>query len=186
GRTQFRAMVQTMPESVEKRLTNIMMSFMWGGDAHPRIAREVLYRPINKGGLNLLDIRARNDAINLMWLRTYLGIGLKRPVWTHLADALLAKAIASDSRNIEPAARVNTFLQTWNVSTRAKAGLPHCLKAMIKAAKKYGVWCQSSNPTLALCEQLPVWSHIGREAGRVSENSPSCRCLRDAHQLRTV
>ncbi|OJT08742.1 Transposon TX1 uncharacterized 149 kDa protein [Trametes pubescens] len=38
GRMQFRAMVQTMPESVEKRLTKIMLAFLWDGDAHPRIA----------------------------------------------------------------------------------------------------------------------------------------------------
>ncbi|KAL1938742.1 hypothetical protein VTO73DRAFT_11345 [Trametes versicolor] len=90
GRTQFRAMVQTMPESVEKQLTKIMLSFLWNGDAHPRVAREILHEPIGRGGLKLLNIKARNDAINLMWLKTYLGVGLKRPIWTLLADALLA------------------------------------------------------------------------------------------------
>ncbi|EIW51317.1 uncharacterized protein TRAVEDRAFT_83043, partial [Trametes versicolor FP-101664 SS1] len=49
GRTQFRAMVQTMPESVEKKLTKIMLTFLWNGDVHPRVARERLYEPINRG-----------------------------------------------------------------------------------------------------------------------------------------
>ncbi|EIW61241.1 uncharacterized protein TRAVEDRAFT_78861, partial [Trametes versicolor FP-101664 SS1] len=42
GRTQFRAMVQGMPESVEKSLTKIMINFVWNGDLHPRIEREQL------------------------------------------------------------------------------------------------------------------------------------------------
>ncbi|EIW54201.1 uncharacterized protein TRAVEDRAFT_82766, partial [Trametes versicolor FP-101664 SS1] len=79
GRTQFRATVQVMPKSVEKRLTKIMVDFVWDGDLHPRIEREQLYKPITAGGLKLLDIHSRNEAIDLMWLRRYLTLGLKRP-----------------------------------------------------------------------------------------------------------
>lgn len=186
GRTQFRATVQAMPASVEQRITSTMMKFMWGAAGRPRIAREQLYLPIAKGGLKLLDIGTRNEAIHLMWLKTYLTIGLKRPPWTKLADALLANAVAAESRSTEREARLNTFLQTWRVSTRAKAGLPTCLKEMIKAARKYGVRCVTANPTKNLREQLPVWSHVGRLPGCALENTPSCKCLRRNHQVRTV
>ncbi|EIW64932.1 RNase H, partial [Trametes versicolor FP-101664 SS1] len=57
---------------------------------------------------------------------------------------------------------------------------------MIKAAKKYGVRCDSANPSIALRKQMPLWYHIGREASRVSENTESSRCLREAHRVRTV
>ncbi|EIW60551.1 RNase H, partial [Trametes versicolor FP-101664 SS1] len=56
----------------------------------------------------------------------------------------------------------------------------------MKAAKKYNVRCDASNPTENLRAQLPVWSHIGRAPGRCAENSPGCRCLRNGHQVRTV
>ncbi|EIW64006.1 uncharacterized protein TRAVEDRAFT_109808, partial [Trametes versicolor FP-101664 SS1] len=42
GRTQFLAMAQGMPKEVEKKLTDMAVNFMWKGDKHPRIAREVL------------------------------------------------------------------------------------------------------------------------------------------------
>ncbi|OJT08743.1 Ribonuclease H1 [Trametes pubescens] len=64
--------------------------------------------------------------------------------------------------------------------------MPKCLKAMVMAAKRYNVKCEASNPTAALCAQLPVWNHIGRNSERGTENSPACKCLRDAHQVRTV
>ncbi|EIW61242.1 uncharacterized protein TRAVEDRAFT_85637, partial [Trametes versicolor FP-101664 SS1] len=57
---------------------------------------------------------------------------------------------------------------------------------MMKVAKKYGVTCETSNPSMALRAQLPVWYHVGRGEGRNSENSKSCKCLRDSHQVRTV
>ncbi|EIW54202.1 uncharacterized protein TRAVEDRAFT_133000, partial [Trametes versicolor FP-101664 SS1] len=56
----------------------------------------------------------------------------------------------------------------------------------MKAAKKYGVACETTNPSAAIRAQLPVWYHVGRSEGRISENSKSCKCLRDAHQVRTV
>ncbi|KAL1941465.1 hypothetical protein VTO73DRAFT_7282 [Trametes versicolor] len=186
GRTQFRAAVQTMPASVERRITTILTKFVWNGDERPRVAREQLYKPVTQGGIQLLDLKSRNEAIDLMWARSYLTVGLRQPPWTKIADALFARAIASDSKNTDLGARVNTFLQTWNISTRAKAGIPRCLKAMIKAAKKYGIRCETTNPSKDLREQLPVWSHIGRKAGRCNENSPACRCLRNNHQIRTV
>ncbi|EIW64975.1 uncharacterized protein TRAVEDRAFT_76807, partial [Trametes versicolor FP-101664 SS1] len=79
GRTQFRAAVQTMPASVEQRLTKIVADFTWNGDARPCIARDQLYLPVPRGGLKLLNMKARNEAIAIMWLKTYLAVGLRRP-----------------------------------------------------------------------------------------------------------
>jgi hypothetical protein len=50
-----------MPTEIENALTKITRDFIWDDDSSPRIALETLYRPIEEGGLNLLDIKARND-----------------------------------------------------------------------------------------------------------------------------
>jgi hypothetical protein len=55
--------------------------FVWEGNAKPKIALGNLQRPaIEEGGLNLLVIKARNDAIELaieiMWLKTYLDLAV--------------------------------------------------------------------------------------------------------------
>ncbi|EIW54962.1 uncharacterized protein TRAVEDRAFT_130382, partial [Trametes versicolor FP-101664 SS1] len=79
GRTQFLAMAQGMPAEVEKKLTDMAISFIWNGDKHPRIARDVLYSKFGEGGIKLLDISARNEAIDLMWLKAYLDLTRDRP-----------------------------------------------------------------------------------------------------------
>ncbi|KAL1938552.1 hypothetical protein VTO73DRAFT_11575 [Trametes versicolor] len=114
GRTQFRAMVQYMPKSVEQRLAKIEADFLWKGDTHPRIARDQLYRPISEGGLNLLDIKSRNEAIHLMWLRAYLSLGTARPLWATVADALENRSarLAHDRILFDPSLSTGTPLAT--------------------------------------------------------------------------
>ncbi|EIW54951.1 uncharacterized protein TRAVEDRAFT_79429, partial [Trametes versicolor FP-101664 SS1] len=57
---------------------------------------------------------------------------------------------------------------------------------MIQAAKKYGVRCETNNPSRALRRQMPAWYHLGRDPGRCNENTVASRCLRNAHRVRTV
>ncbi|EIW64976.1 RNase H, partial [Trametes versicolor FP-101664 SS1] len=57
---------------------------------------------------------------------------------------------------------------------------------MVKIAKKYGIKCETSNPTADLRESLPIWNHVGRNDERRVENSIGCKCLRNNHQVRTV
>ena len=58
GHTQFLSKAQGMPAEIETALTKITCDFIWEDDSSPRIALATLYCPIEKGGLNLLDIRA--------------------------------------------------------------------------------------------------------------------------------
>ncbi|KAI0349254.1 hypothetical protein OH77DRAFT_1432221 [Trametes cingulata] len=83
----------------------------------------MLYAPIQDGGLGLLNLKARNEAIELVWLKEYLNLSATRPRWAVLADALLARAVSASSRNVDVDARFNVFMQTWKVSTRGEAGL---------------------------------------------------------------
>ena len=62
--TQFLTQAQGMPGEIEEILSKIIKDFMWEDDSSPRIANETLIRPITKGGLDLLDLEARNDAID--------------------------------------------------------------------------------------------------------------------------
>ncbi|KAL1948189.1 hypothetical protein VTO73DRAFT_12264 [Trametes versicolor] len=114
GRTQFLAKAQGMPLAVESKLTRMIADFMWAGDKHPRVDRATLYAPVEDGGLGVLCITARNEAIDLMRLRDYLDLSPTRPRWALVADALLARAVASTSQSSDPKARLNYFLQNWN------------------------------------------------------------------------
>lgn len=186
ARTQFLAKAQTMPEPIEKKLTKLIAGFVWNGDAHPRISRETLCKKIEDGGINLLCIKTRNEAIDVMWLKEYMKLGRERPRWAYLADALIARAVAAASKSVDWDARVNYFLQTWNVSTRQSAGLPEHLRRLVKAASVHGMRLELPKPAEDLKKELPIFYHIGGANGRCTENSPALRCLRERHRVRTV
>jgi hypothetical protein len=69
GCTQFLTQAQGMPKHIEDTLVKITRNFIWDDSTVPRIALGYLYYPIKEGGLNLLDIRARNEAIEIIWLK---------------------------------------------------------------------------------------------------------------------
>ncbi|KAI0334085.1 hypothetical protein GY45DRAFT_1243648, partial [Cubamyces sp. BRFM 1775] len=159
GRTQFLAKAQGMTLSVEKKIVSLICAFIWDEGKSPMLPMAQLELPVESGGLGLLNISARNEAIDLMWLKSYLNLSSTRPAWALLADVLMAKAITADAKNVDPEARVNTFLQTWNVSTRMTAGLPTSLKKIVSAAKKHGLRVSVANPTPALKGAMPAWYH---------------------------
>ena len=78
GRTQFLAKVQGMPASIEKAITKIISNFIWGENDKPKIAAPSLQKAMEEGGLKMLDIKARNEAIELMWLKAYLNFSPSR------------------------------------------------------------------------------------------------------------
>ncbi|KAI0335408.1 hypothetical protein GY45DRAFT_1221604, partial [Cubamyces sp. BRFM 1775] len=79
GRTQFRAKAQGMPPAVETCIKNMIRHFIWGEAKRPAVAYDILLASEETGGLALLDIAARNDAIDLMWLKSYLDFSVTRP-----------------------------------------------------------------------------------------------------------
>ena len=82
---------------------------MWEKDSSPRIALEVLQKSINQGELNLLDIKVRNEAIDIMWLQEYLTLTPSRPTWVKVLDLIVN---ASGPESTSKKVRMNVFLQT--------------------------------------------------------------------------
>jgi len=78
GHIQF-TQAQGMPKKIEQTLTKMIRDFMWEESSSPRIALSALQRPREEGGLNLLDIEARNEAIEITWLKPYLDLSANRP-----------------------------------------------------------------------------------------------------------
>ena len=69
GHTQFLTKAQGMPTDIEQALTRILRDFLWEDDSSPRIALGTLHQPVEQGGLNLLDVKARNEAIDVTTVR---------------------------------------------------------------------------------------------------------------------
>ena len=89
GHTQFLTNAQGMPTHIESAIKKIVSGFMWDNNSSPRIANDTLCRPIHQGGLNLLDITTRNEAIDIIWLKKYLNFSSSRPTWAAITDIIV-------------------------------------------------------------------------------------------------
>ena len=96
-------------------VTKLIRNFIWEDTLLPCIALQHLYQKTEEGGLNLLDITFRNEAIEIIWLKSYLNISLTRPKWAKITDTLI-DAVAPQGSNAP--IRINMFLQIWKVNTR--------------------------------------------------------------------
>ncbi|KAI0656075.1 hypothetical protein C8Q70DRAFT_893532, partial [Cubamyces menziesii] len=79
GRTQFLAKAQGMPAEIESKVQKLISEFIWGEGKHAMVSKEMLEKPVELGGLKVLDIKARNEAINMIWLKAYLNLTEQRP-----------------------------------------------------------------------------------------------------------
>jgi len=81
GMTQYLAKVQGMPEAVIKTLERLTRRFAWNGEGTPTVAMAHMSDDKEQGGRKVLDVTARNEAIQLTWVQAYLRMGEERPTW---------------------------------------------------------------------------------------------------------
>ena len=183
GHTQFLAMAQGMPRHIEEALTKMTRDFIWEQDTSPRMALEHLYKPINEGGLNILNISARNEAIEIIWLKGYLNLTPSRPAWAIVTDLLINAAAPPGTSVI---ARINTFTQSWNPPTRGPRAelIGKDNKRMLNVARKYNTNLAAIRLSTEIQMSLPAWYHPYSEP-RSMTNATS-RCLLRKHRITTV
>jgi exonuclease III/ribonuclease HI len=187
GTTQYLAKVQEMPEHITKRLTNTMWEFIWDGNPkNAPVNRETMHAPLLEGGKKILDIQARNEAIQLTWLQSYLTI-MKRPTWAYFADALFWLAAPLSGRIIEETAATNPFLQNWRPKTAAGTTLPQELASMVRTAEKHGVKIDGISMGEEVRKEMPIWLHTSESTYmRRVTNRPAAKCLRNKHKVKTT
>jgi len=106
---------QGMPPHIEKALMDVISKFIWEQGTKPRIAMDMLHRPIPEGGLKILDIKARNEAVEIIWLKAYLNFSPSRQKWATIMDHIIL--VAAPPHSVKKA-RDNPFLQTWKAPLR--------------------------------------------------------------------
>ena len=182
GYSQFLTMAQGMPKHIESALIRIIRNFMWNDSTMPKIALETLYRPVEEGGLNLLDLTTRNEAIEIMWLKAYLFPSTNRPTWAKITDTLIDAAAPQETNH---KARTNTFLQTWKPHMRGRNTIQNDdTVRMLKAGRKYHLTFNTIRLAPHLMKQLPAWYHPGTEHTRLK--SKTTKCLIETHDALTI
>ena len=172
-----------MPAHIEDALTKTIRNYIWDNDAHPRIGLEYLYKPLNKGGLNLLDIKSRNEAIEIIWLKDYLNLTPSRQMWARATDILIN---ASAPPGTSATARINTFLQTWDPPTKGPQSeiMNPDIKRMLNVAKKYNTNLTAIRLSPGICARLPAWYHPG--AAPRSLANVKAKCMLNIHNAKSV
>ncbi|KAH9051428.1 hypothetical protein EDB87DRAFT_1571750, partial [Lactarius vividus] len=174
---------QGMPKNIEAALTKMICNFIWGEDKQPHLAMEILQKPLEEGGLSLLDVKAQNEAIEIGWLKTYLNFSPTRPTWATVTDLTIA-AVAPPG--LSPLAIVNCFLQNWPPPTRGPRAtkLGHDIARMLKTAKKYGTSLAAIRLSPSLRAKLLAWYHLESKP-RPLTNRES-KCLLRKHKVKSV
>ncbi len=186
GMTQFLTTVQRMPEAILARLKKIIRGYLWDDRHNTPVGMEHLYLPVAQGGLGLIDLEARNEAIDIMWLKSYLDFSTERPTWAYIADELFANHVPKNCMPKQAELRINPFLQKWKPKVN---GLPEELSSMMNVAKKYGVRLEGLAFSKAILRAMPMWDHMYADRvslGRLTMPSKLLTCIQQAHGARTV
>jgi hypothetical protein len=183
GLTQYLTRVQGMTEEVTTLIKRKITKFLWD-DASPMVSAQTMSGQFIDGGKKILDIQARNEAIDLMRLKSYLRLGDTR---AKVADVLISQSIPKSQNIPTDTSRVNTFLQTWTPTTNKNSKLPSSLCGMLKTATKYQVDLDPISPSQALRKCMPVWYHKGQDIERNPQNNGRwAKCQRSNHKIKTV
>ncbi|KAG1811457.1 uncharacterized protein BJ212DRAFT_1277969 [Suillus subaureus] len=183
GMTQFLTKAQGMPKNIETAIIKIMRKFIWNNKKTSPISLEQLQKPIEEGGINLIDIKVRNEAIKITWLQSYLDLSSSRPAWAFLADIIINNLKPTRINNTSD---LNTFLQSWDPPTRGlrMTNLPKEITSMLKIAKKYNVSFVLIKLLKQLKKQLLVWYHLG--APPKTYHIQRDHCLQNNHKAQKI
>ena len=159
GMTQFLTKAQSMPKEIESALVSTIRDFIWTSNA-PSISLQHLYAPKCEGGINLLDIPARNKAIRLTWLKAYLDLSPSRPTWAFVTDAIINHICPDhDFTSKKP----NFCLTSWMPPTQGKMArvLPNCVIDLLRTARSSRLSFAPLKLAGHLKLELPAWYHLG-------------------------
>ena len=173
--TQYLTCAQGMPASIEKALTKCLTGFVWDGSGKPNASLNLLCAPANQGGKDLLNLKCRNEAIELVWLKKLLSPAHKWPTWASFANAIL-NHFAKRSPTVPKEARISCFLQSWNMSPTK---IPSHLKRILKVAKAHKLSLDATTFHPDLLRSAPIWFHVGAtQALNCLNNHHDAFCLR--------
>ncbi|KIM39173.1 hypothetical protein M413DRAFT_12449 [Hebeloma cylindrosporum] len=175
-----------MTEEVTTLIKRKITKFLWD-DTSSMVSAQTMLSQVTSGGMEILDIQARNDAIGLMKPKSYLTLDDSHPRWAKVADILINKSIPKSQNIPDDISRVNTLLQTWTPAIQNTSKLPSSLRDMLKTAMKYRVDLNPPSPSPDLRNQMPIWYHKGQdESKHLQNNGKWAKCQRINHEIQTV
>jgi len=145
----------------------------------PTISLKRLYIPRCTGGLEILNISARNKTIGLTWLKTYSDLSPTCPTWAFVTDAILNHICPDHTFTSK---KPHFALTSWFPPTRGKRAktLPPCVLNLIKSAWASTLTFAPLKLSKRLKQQLPAWLHLS--ATPRTYNKTKDKCLQSIHR----
>ena len=181
----FMATVNGMPKEVEDNLKNKYHSFLWNEKPKGLIKWEQAIAKRSEGGLGIPDIRARVEAIEIMWLKKWLSPKDKRPKWAYIMDKIINKSIAKQPM-VDEESRLNWLMQSWHESEAKDVKLSDNVKRILKVARKYNITPVAPKYGKKAKRDQPLWHNIMMKDANYQWNKKSARCLRNSHGVKTI
>ncbi|PBK85250.1 hypothetical protein ARMGADRAFT_942241 [Armillaria gallica] len=122
GLTQFLTQAQGMLDSVLMQVQRMICNFAWDNQGKTSMNKSIMLAVIADGGMQVLDIKMRNDAIEVMKLKSYLRFDANQPSTVYVKDAIINQHIKKGTPQVK--AMANTVLQTWTVNVTHNTQLP--------------------------------------------------------------
>ncbi|TEB36086.1 hypothetical protein FA13DRAFT_1623548, partial [Coprinellus micaceus] len=186
GRTQYHAMVQGMPKTIENKLATMINKIMWNNKP-AGVNHDMARLPFKQGGKKVLDITIRNKAINMTRLTCYLADTPTCPIWAYMANDLIAKDIPKTSGIWDCATIRNIFLQTWRTHKQgARSKLPLSIRNMINTGLEMGVTFCPPIVTKTLRAGQPLWFNEHQDPNNTTKTPDTgarAECLQRIHRV---
>jgi len=180
----FLATVNDMPKDIQDKMTKQMKDFIWDNKEKGLMKWENIIQEKAKGGLNIPDISARMDAIQIMWLKKYLAPEEKKPDWAYITDNIIFQNVTAKPI-IEDKSKIDWILQSWHESKSKTNKIPKIIHKMLKAARKYNTGYEARKVDYRQKLKIPIWHNFA-----VNENwlwnKKAAKCLRNNHEVKTT
>jgi hypothetical protein len=183
SRSQYLAQVNGMPAAVTKHILKAQKEFI-NDSKSSMISRDTLLAPRELGGIGMLDLEARNEALLMLKAASLAEDNpQKRAHWASLALHGLSQHTVK-ATSVAEEAKTNLMVQTIKVNQRDPPALH---KTLVKCVYKYGVNFATIHPSKEVQKEMPLWHHPGEDPQkRQDNNGKKAKCLRGKHAAITI
>jgi ribonuclease HI/exonuclease III len=180
----FLATVNGMTIETINKMKKQMKDFLWGYKHRGLMKWETVILPKNEGGLNIPDIEARIEAIQVVWLKKWLDPSKTKPVWTYLMDHIIQRNVTAKPL-IENTSKMNWILQSWHESMAKDSKISRNIRQILRVARKYNAGMTGPKLSLQTKKEMPAWHHFAI-TNNYLWNKKASRCLRNNHNIMTI
>jgi hypothetical protein len=158
GYSQYPTQVQECPTQVKAKIEKQISKHLWNGKMS-KVNKETMHTPINHGGMKILNTKARNKVIHLIWLKCYLGMSAVQPLCASFANTLLTSNIPVSEEHLDAKLHQNLLLQTWSIFQGYQCQTCPSIRELINTTKNHTLRLEAFDVPQTTADTMPIWLH---------------------------